>query len=155
MADENHLLHSKGAGPRKPLALALLCLVVGAVAGFVGALFRIGLHQMDFWRTLLIGKAHALRLGWNYRCSSRHCAACRSCLLDGSPNRAGILGKRQSVCENSVARRLGRQSPSHHHRQICWWNHGHWRRLGLGARGSNNSDRRSHRTPTGQNILPK
>jgi chloride channel protein, CIC family len=62
MADENQLLHSKGAGPRKPLGLALLSLVVGAVAGLVAALFRIGLRHLDGWRTLLIGKAHAL--GW-------------------------------------------------------------------------------------------
>ncbi len=62
MADENQLLRSKGTGPRNPLGLAFLSLVVGAVAGLVGAFFRIGLRHMDVWRTLLIGKAHAL--GW-------------------------------------------------------------------------------------------
>ena len=62
MADENQLLRSKGPGPRRPLGLALLSLIVGAVAGLVGAIFRLGLRLLDVWRTLLIGKAHGL--GW-------------------------------------------------------------------------------------------
>jgi chloride channel protein, CIC family len=62
MADENQLPRSKGAVPRRPLEHAFLSLVVGAVAGLVGALFRIGLRHLDAWRTLLIGKAHVL--GW-------------------------------------------------------------------------------------------
>ncbi len=62
MADENQPLRSKGTGPRNPLGLAFLSLAVGAVAGLVGAFFRIGLRHLDVWRTLLIGKAHAL--GW-------------------------------------------------------------------------------------------
>ncbi|MGB2667930.1 MAG: H(+)/Cl(-) exchange transporter ClcA [Candidatus Acidiferrum sp.] len=62
MADENQLLRSKGVAPRNPLGLAFLSLLVGAVAGLVGACFRIGLRHLDLWRTLLIGKAHAL--GW-------------------------------------------------------------------------------------------
>lgn len=84
-------------------------------------------------------------LGRNYRCRFRHRAACRSCRLDGSPNRAGIHGKRDSLCGKSVARRLGRQSTSHYRCQICWWTHGHRRRLGVRPRGSNRSDRRRRR----------
>ncbi len=62
MADQNQLLRSKGTGPRHPLGLALLSLIVGAVAGLVGAVFRLGLRLLDVWRTLLIVKAHSL--GW-------------------------------------------------------------------------------------------
>jgi chloride channel protein, CIC family len=40
------------------LALAMLALLVGAVAGIVGAIFRLGLEQADRLRNLLIGWAH-------------------------------------------------------------------------------------------------
>ena len=40
------------------LALAMLALVAGAVAGIVGAIFRLGLEQADRLRNLLIGWAH-------------------------------------------------------------------------------------------------
>lgn len=62
MAEEQKIAHAKQAGPRNPLVLGLLSLLVGAVAGLVGSLFRLGLRQLDVWRTLWIGKAHAW--GW-------------------------------------------------------------------------------------------
>lgn len=62
MAEEQKIVHAKQAGPRNPLVLGLLSLLVGAVAGLVGSLFRLGLRQLDVWRTLWIGKAHAW--GW-------------------------------------------------------------------------------------------
>jgi chloride channel protein, CIC family len=62
MAEEKCIVHAKQAAPSNPLALGLLSLLVGAVAGFVGSAFRLGLHQLDVWRTLCIGKAHAW--GW-------------------------------------------------------------------------------------------
>ena len=40
------------------MALALLALVGGAVAGFVGAIFRLALGQADQLRNALIGWAH-------------------------------------------------------------------------------------------------
>src|SRR5215475_7746828 len=42
------------------LALALLALVAGALAGFVGAIFRLCLEQADRLRDGLIARAH----GW-------------------------------------------------------------------------------------------
>ena len=44
-------------------ALAMLALLVGAVAGIVGALFRLGLEQADRLRNLLIGWAHGQEAG--------------------------------------------------------------------------------------------
>ena len=42
------------------MALALLALVAGALAGLVGAIFRLSLEQADRLRNSLIGRAH----GW-------------------------------------------------------------------------------------------
>lgn len=58
MAEEQKIVHAKQAGPRNPLVLGLLSLL----ARLVGSLFRLGLRQLDVWRTLWIGKAHAW--GW-------------------------------------------------------------------------------------------
>jgi CIC family chloride channel protein len=44
------------------LALALLALIVGAAAGFVGAVFRLALEQADRLRDVLIGWAHGQHL---------------------------------------------------------------------------------------------
>jgi CIC family chloride channel protein len=44
------------------LVLALLALVVGAAAGFVGAVFRLALEQADNLRNTLIGWAHGQQL---------------------------------------------------------------------------------------------
>jgi chloride channel protein, CIC family len=62
MAKGRKLLHEKAEGRRNPLALAVLSLLAGAVAGLVGSLFRLGLIQMDVYRTRWIGWAH--HLGW-------------------------------------------------------------------------------------------
>lgn len=62
MADELKLLHQDGEGQRNPLALALISLLVGAVAGLVGAIFRIGLKRLDAHRTAWITRAHTW--GW-------------------------------------------------------------------------------------------
>jgi CIC family chloride channel protein len=62
MAHEQKLVHPKEEGVRNPLALAVLSLLVGAVAGLVGASFRIGLQHLDVWRTALIGRLH----GWGW-----------------------------------------------------------------------------------------
>jgi chloride channel protein, CIC family len=62
MADEQTVPRSKGEGPRSPFILAIASLLVGAVAGLAGAIFRIGLQHLDLWRTELFLKAHAL--GW-------------------------------------------------------------------------------------------
>jgi chloride channel protein, CIC family len=62
MVDEQIVPRSKGEGPQSPLALAMLSLIVGAISGLVGALFRLGLHRLDLWRTTLLVKAH--ELGW-------------------------------------------------------------------------------------------
>ena len=48
----------EGHGEGGLLALALLALVGGAVAGFVGAIFRLALGQADQLRNALIGWAH-------------------------------------------------------------------------------------------------
>src|SRR3984957_13311883 len=44
------------------LALAVLTLLVGAVAGLVGAIFRLALEQADRWRDVLIARAHGQQL---------------------------------------------------------------------------------------------
>ena len=62
MADEQKIVHAKRAEPRNPLVLGLLSLLVGAVAGLVGSVFRLGLRQLDAWRTLWIERAHVW--GW-------------------------------------------------------------------------------------------
>jgi CIC family chloride channel protein len=62
MADEQTVMRSKGEGPPSPFILAVVSLLVGAVAGLAGAIFRIGLRHLDVWRTALILKAH--ELGW-------------------------------------------------------------------------------------------
>lgn len=62
MAEEKCIVHAKQAAPSNPLVLGLLSLLVGAVAGLVGAAFRIGLHRLDLWRTFWIARAHAW--GW-------------------------------------------------------------------------------------------
>jgi CIC family chloride channel protein len=62
MAEDRKLLHEEGEGHRNPLALALLSILVGAVAGLVGAIFRLGLEKMDKIRFDLIAWAH--HLGW-------------------------------------------------------------------------------------------
>jgi chloride channel protein, CIC family len=62
MAQPQKLVHAKQAGPRNPLLFGIFSLVVGAVAGLAGALFRLGLRQLDLWRTTWIGRAHAW--GW-------------------------------------------------------------------------------------------
>ena len=65
MADEKTRIRTKGEGPRKPVELAALSFLVGAVAGLAGALFRIALRQLDIWRTLSIAKMH----GWGWGAS--------------------------------------------------------------------------------------
>jgi len=55
-------MRSKGEGPPSPFILAVVSLLVGAVAGLAGAIFRIGLRHLDVWRTALILKAH--EMGW-------------------------------------------------------------------------------------------
>jgi CIC family chloride channel protein len=62
MADEQTVMRSKGEGPPSPFILAVVSLLVGAVAGLAGAIFRIGLRHLDVWRTALILKAH--EMGW-------------------------------------------------------------------------------------------
>ena len=42
------------------ILLAILALVVGALAGLLGALFRLSLIHADIWRNALIARAH----GW-------------------------------------------------------------------------------------------
>ncbi len=44
------------------LALALLTLLVGAVSGLVGTIFRLALEQADRWRDVLIARAHGQQL---------------------------------------------------------------------------------------------
>lgn len=41
------------------ILLAILALVVGVFAGFLGAMFRLALTHADIWRNILIGWAHA------------------------------------------------------------------------------------------------
>lgn len=62
MAKGRKLLHEKSEGHRSALALAVLSLLAGALAGLMGALFRLALEQMNVYRTLWIERAH--RLGW-------------------------------------------------------------------------------------------
>jgi|SRR5215472_14760138 len=59
---ENRLLIDETQGPRSPIALALLSLVVGAFSGLVGASFRLLLCSADGWRSYYIGRAH--EWGW-------------------------------------------------------------------------------------------
>jgi len=63
MEKQRKLLHEESEGPRNPFALAVLSLLVGAVAGVVGAVFRIALFHLAVWRTRWIHEAH--RLGWS------------------------------------------------------------------------------------------
>jgi CIC family chloride channel protein len=60
MTDDRKLLDQAGEGQRNPLALAILSLLVGVVAGLVGAIFRLGLQCLDVHRTAWITRAH----GW-------------------------------------------------------------------------------------------
>jgi chloride channel protein, CIC family len=62
MAEELKLLHQEGEGHRNALALAILSLLVGAVAGLVGAIFRLGLQRLDEKRLAWITRAH----GWGW-----------------------------------------------------------------------------------------
>lgn len=62
MAKGRKLLHEPGEGRRNPLALAMLSLLAGALAGLVGSLFRLALIRMNAYRTLWIDWAH--HLGW-------------------------------------------------------------------------------------------
>jgi chloride channel protein, CIC family len=57
-ADEPRLLVEKSAGPNRPVALALISLMVGALAGFVGALFRLALRRADALRLAFFHAAH-------------------------------------------------------------------------------------------------
>ena len=52
--------NGEGHGEGSLLALALLALVAGALAGLVGAIFRLCLAQADRLRDVLIARAH----GW-------------------------------------------------------------------------------------------
>lgn len=63
MEKDRKLLHEESEGAHNLLALAVLSLLVGGVAGLVGAVFRIGLSHLDVWRTTWIHEAH--RLGWS------------------------------------------------------------------------------------------
>src|SRR5262245_40561350 len=54
------MTNGEGQGEGRLLALALLALVAGALAGFVGASFRLCLEQSDRLRDVLIARAH----GW-------------------------------------------------------------------------------------------
>jgi chloride channel protein, CIC family len=63
IAKDRKLLHEESEGPHNLFALAVLSLLVGGVAGAVGAVFRIGLSRLDVWRTTWIHEAH--RLGWS------------------------------------------------------------------------------------------
>lgn len=60
---DRKLLHEESEGPHNLFALAVLSLLVGGVAGVVGAVFRMGLSRLDVWRTTWIHDAH--RLGWS------------------------------------------------------------------------------------------
>jgi len=62
MSAEPTQVRSKGPGPRNPLELAVLSILVGAVAGLAGALFRLALYRLDVWRTAWIEKTH--HWGW-------------------------------------------------------------------------------------------
>src|SRR5580658_3003107 len=62
MTDTDKPLHAQAEGCRDPLALALLSLLVGAVAGLVGATFRVGLQHLDVHRTAWMTRAH----GWGW-----------------------------------------------------------------------------------------
>jgi chloride channel protein, CIC family len=62
MAKRRKLLRERGEGRRNPLALALLSLLAGTLAGLVGALFRLALSRLNLWRTAWIHWAH--HLGW-------------------------------------------------------------------------------------------
>jgi CIC family chloride channel protein len=59
MTDKHELLVDERQGPRNSLVLALLSLIVGAFAGIVGAIFRIGLQRADALRNSFIERAHA------------------------------------------------------------------------------------------------
>ena len=62
MSPETTQMRSKGPGPRNPLELAVLSILVGAVAGLAGALFRLALFRLDLWRTAWIEKTQ--QWGW-------------------------------------------------------------------------------------------
>ena len=53
------MTNGEGHGEGGLLALALLALVAGALAGFVGAIFRLCLAQADRLRDVLIARAHS------------------------------------------------------------------------------------------------
>jgi len=62
MSAEQTTVRSKGQGPKNPIELAVLSLLVGAVAGLAGSLFRLALRQLDIWRSDYILKLHTW--GW-------------------------------------------------------------------------------------------
>jgi hypothetical protein len=68
------MTNSEGHGEGSLLALSLLALVAGALAGLVGAIFRLCLAQADRLRDVLIARAH----GWQAAGFLLILAACAS-----------------------------------------------------------------------------
>jgi chloride channel protein, CIC family len=61
-SDAAHSSNDEGRSEGNLLSLALLALVAGALAGFIGAIFRVSLKQADRLRDALIGWAHGREL---------------------------------------------------------------------------------------------
>jgi H+/Cl- antiporter ClcA len=61
--DDERLLIDPALGPRNPVVLAILAIIVGTFAGLIGAVFRVCLHKADALRTAVIERAHLW--GWS------------------------------------------------------------------------------------------
>ena len=61
--DDERLLVEPAQGPRNPVALAILSIIVGIFAGLLGSIFRLCLHKTDVLRTTIITRAHL----WGWR----------------------------------------------------------------------------------------
>ena len=61
--DDERLLVEPAQGPRNPVALAILSIIVGIFAGLIGSIFRLCLHKTDVLRTTIITRAHL----WGWR----------------------------------------------------------------------------------------
>jgi CIC family chloride channel protein len=62
MSSDNEHITGDAPGQDRLYSLALLSLLVGAIAGFVGAIFRLSLTKADLWRDALIHWAYGERL---------------------------------------------------------------------------------------------
>ena len=115
------MTHGEGHSEGGLLALALLALVAGVLAGLVGAIFRLCLAQADRLRDVLIARAH----GWGAVGFLLLFAACAAATALAAwlvrPLRATCLGKRHPSRRSGVAWRASAGSFSFNSGEVLRW----------------------------------